>query len=561
MNAGGWIFRLVMTAACLGLLTGCVAISQNAAASQDVQAYMIVTANPEPSNTPFQPVSMDGSRPGELPATLLPTPTDTSTPLPSPTAEPTQTIQPTSTFLPTVPPLPSDTPLPTDLPVNTPTSLPPDTPIPQPSVERPQYAISALLDYAGHGLVVSEVVLYPNRTTYPLSNIVLGVNSNLWTGVFGLQTLAVNDQPTVNYSLSGQWLTVYLTEPLQPGQSIKIGIGYQLSLPYSSAKFENFGYTARQTNLIDWYPFVPPNIGGEWVLPAPYAYGENLVYDKADFRISLMFADPANAPVVAASAPASYENGALMYTLPNARNFTFSASQEYQLNTADANGVTIYSYSFGSNPNAAAMVLEMTRLSVITYTAAFGPYPHTSLTVCETDLNDGLETDGLYFLASSFYREFSGGVKNNLTTIAIHETAHQWWYGSVANNQAVEPWLDEALATYSEHVFFENNYPDLLQWWWNFRVYSHGAVSGWVDSKVYDTSSFSTYVTSVYFNGAVFLQSLRDRIGNQVFLEFIRDYYTRNNGRIATAADFFSILDLHTSVDTSDLVNANFNYR
>ena len=151
--------------------------------------------------------------------------------------------------------------------------------------------------------------------------------------------------------------------------------------------------------------------------------------------------------MVAASAPSRLENGALVFVLPNARNFTLSASPEYLLSTADANGVTIYNYYFASNANAAAMVLELTRLSVITYSSEFDPYPHAALSVCETDLNDGLETDGLYFLASSFYQSFDGSVRNNLSTIAVHETAPQWWYGAVANNQAVEPWLDEAMDT------------------------------------------------------------------------------------------------------------------
>jgi aminopeptidase N len=206
------------------------------------------------------------------------------------------------------------------------------------------------------------------------------------------------------------------------------------------------------------------------------------------------------------------------------------------------------------------MVLELTRMSVNTYTSEFGPYPHTALTVCETDLNDGLETDGLYFLASSFYRAYDGSVHNNLSTIAVHETAHQWWYGAVANNQAQEPWLDEALATYSEHVFYEDNYPGSIDWWWNFRVYSHGA-SGWVDSRLYDTSNFRSYVNAVYFNGAHFLQSLRDRIGDEAFFAFLRDYFARNNGRIASANDFFTVLGLHTNADISDLIKIFFYYR
>jgi aminopeptidase N len=305
---------------------------------------------------------------------------------------------------------------------------------------------------------------------------------------------------------------------------------------------------------------VPPYIGGEWVLPDPAAYGENLVYEKADFRVSLSFADPANAPVVAASAPAALDQGALVYSLPNARNFTISASPEFLVSSADANGITIYNYYFAANADAAAMVLELTRMSVNTYSAEFGPYPHAALSVCETDLNDGLETDGLYFLASNFYRGFDGSVKNNLSIIAVHETAHQWWYGVVANNQAEEPWLDEALSTYSEHVFYEDNYPDLISWWWNFRIYSQEA-TGWVDTRIYDTSSFRAYVNAVYFNGAHFLQSLRDRIGDRAFFAFLRDYYARNNGRIASAYDFFAILDLHTSVDISDLVQQFFQYR
>jgi len=525
-------FLLLLTTSCVPALLTTTTTSTD---PQPLSSYVFVTANPQPTATPFQP------------SQITPLPTMTAFPTLTATPPPTRQVEPVETNTPAIPP--------TTIPGNT--SVPPPPPT---SVDRPQYAISALMDYAGHTVSVSEVVLYPNRSADALASIVFAVNPNLWNGVFALQSLAINDQPSVNYTLAGQWLTVNLDAPLQPGETVKIGIGYQLKLPYSSAKYENFGYTGRQTNLIDWYPFVPPYSAGSWILPDPYSYGENLVYEKADFRVSLSFADPANAPVVAASAPASVENGALVYTLPNARNFTLSVSPEYLVNSADANGVTIYSYYYPEDASAAAMVLELTRMAVNTYSTEFGPYPHSTLTVCETDLNDGLETDGLYFLARSFYRAYDGSVRNNLSVIAIHETAHQWWYGAVASNQATEPWLDEALCTYSEHVFYENNYPDLINWWWSFRVYYYGA-SGWVDSRVYDTASFRAYVNAVYFNGARFLQAVRDRIGDEAFFAFLRDYYTRNNGRVATAGDFFAILDLHTSADYSDLVTTFFRYR
>jgi aminopeptidase N len=274
----------------------------------------------------------------------------------------------------------------------------------------------------------------------------------------------------------------------------------------------------------------------------------------------LSFADPSHQPVVAASAPASVENGALIYVLPNARNFSIAVSPEFLMSSADANGVTIYNYYFPEDAAAAAMAQEMTRMAVNTYSAVFGPYVHSALTVVETDLNDGLETDGLYFLSRNFYREFGGGVQNNLSVIAVHETAHQWWYGAVANNQATEPWLDEAMATYSEHVFFENNYPGLVNWWWNFRVNSKNP-SGPVDLRVYDTPSFDAYFSAVYLQGANFFDALRLRIGDAAFFAFLKDYYTRERGSISSAAAFFAILNEHTTVDYSDLLKTYFYYR
>ncbi len=508
------------------LLASCLAAPISTSTDpHPLEAYVFVTANPQATVTPFQPSP------------------NTETPIAIPTIEPS----PTATF----------TPIPTNPPPS-PTSRPTDVPPPI-SGDKPQYTLSALMDYANRTVTVSQVILYPNQTGETLSSLVLGVNPNLWTGVFFLDTLTINDAPG-EYSLNGQWLTVSLNPPLQPGQAVKIGIAYRLNLPYSSTRHENFGYTWRQANLIDWYPFVVPYAGnGTWVLRDPHPYGENLVYPLADFRVSLTFADSAP-PVVAASAPARYENGAFLYDFPNARNFTISASPHFLVQTADADGITIYNYYFSEHAVAAAHVLEMTRQAVLTYSSVYGPYPHSALSVVETDLNDGLEADGLYFLAANFYNAFDGTVRNNLTVIAVHETAHQWWYGGVANDQALEPWLDESLCTYSERIFYEYNYPGALNWWWNFRIYYYNP-TGYVDWRIYDTGAFRPYVNAVYFQGAKFLEGLRSRMGDAAFLAFLQDYYARNRGRIATSADFFAVLAEHTSADYSDLIRAYFTYR
>jgi len=46
-----------------------------------------------------------------------------------------------------------------------------------------------------------------------------------------------------------------------------------------------------------------------------------------------------------------------------------------------------------------------------------------------------MEYDGLFFLSRDYYTAENGTVLNNLIDIAVHETAHQWWFGLVGNDQ------------------------------------------------------------------------------------------------------------------------------
>ena len=492
------------------------------------QPYILATANRIPTLTPFQP--------GEI------------------TPMPTWPIPPTET------PVPSPTASKTPIPSNTATSLPPTSTATQSALDaRPVYNLNVYWDYAGHTLTVGQEIIYPNQSGEALNEILLAVNPNLWRGAFLLTSLTADGQPITNYSLSGQTLTMPLAAPLASGKSLRIDMTYTLSLPYSSGKFQTFGYTARHSNMIDWFPLIPPYFAGQgWLLREPWSYGENFAYTLADFYVGITFGD-ASPPIVAASAPATIEGNTLRYAFEGARTFSMSASPEFLVATAEENGITIASYYFPEHAAGGQMLLITTQTALRTYQNTIGPYPHTSLAAIETELNDGLESDGLYFLASNFYASYDGSAANNLVMIGAHETAHQWWFGAVSNDQALEPWLDESLCTYAEHIFYEQNYPGLLNWWYNVRIRYYGP-SGYVDTRLYNTGSFRQYVNAVYLRGALFLDALRDRMGDAAFFAFLQDYYTRHRGHIATADTFFIVLADHTS-SVDDIIKSYFYYR
>ena len=163
------------------------------------------------------------------------------------------------------------------------------------------------------------------------------------------------------------------------------------------------------------------------------------------------------------------------------------------------------------------------------YVERYGEYPHPRLTVLESELPDGQEFDGLVFLNPDLFPYYEGTGADYLTAITAHETAHQWWYARVGNDQAIDPWLDESFATYSELFFYEKYYPGLVKWWWWTRVDRY-ASNQCVDLPVYQFTGFRDYVDSVYLRGARMLDALRKRMGNQAFGDSLRQLQSEGLG-------------------------------
>ena len=495
--------------------------------------FQLVTVNPNATATatPFQP---------SLPTS---TPTSSATLPATDTAVPTSTITPTATSTATAIP-PTDTPV-TVIHAPTPTFVPANT--------RTQYTFYVNLKYSARTLHTDEIIKYTNTTGQTLSNVVLAVVPNLSSNCFSLDSLAQDGRAVTAYSLNGQRLAVNLSQPLLPNAVTTFILSFNLSVPPQKGE-KAFGYLTDQINLSDWYPFIVPYDNG-WVLHDPWPFGEYLVYDAADYDVNLKLDDPS--VVVAASAPEQSNGGWMEYRVEAARTFVMSASSRFKRDDSAVGSVKIYSYYFPGDENASGEVLWMATQAMGLYAAKFAPYPHSTISIVETNFPDGQEYDGLVFLSSNFYTKYNGTAKSDLVTIGAHELAHQWWFGLVGSDQATEPWLDEAMAVYTEKIFYEYNYPNYGNWWWNFRTYNFPP-NGYVDGSIYDYSTFTSYVSAVYMNGAAFLDALRSRVGDDAYFAFVKDYAVRYAHKHATADDFFATLRLHTNTNFSDIIRKYF---
>lgn len=463
-------------------------------------------------------------------------------------------------------PLETATP-PLSIPADTPTALPQETPtslsMPAPALERSKYFLDATIDYDARFVTVTQTIQYVNRTGSQLNALVLAVTPNLWDGSFTLDSLAIDGEPLTTYTLDGQRLDIALPSFLPNNETTEIQLQYSLALPFAEQEDPGisrpriYGYTSRQINLVNWYPFLVPNMDGEWILHDPWYYGEHLVYEAADYEVTVRFADPASAPVVAASGAPEQLADSTRYTITAARTFALAASREFQVSSLQVGDAAVSSYYFPFNEAAGQAALQASAEALQVFSQRYGPYPHKSLAIVMGDFNDGMEYSAFFYLSRDFYNLYDGTPANYLTFVAVHETAHQWWFEQVASDQALQPWLDESLCTYSERIYYENTHPDLVSWWWTYRINFYKP-EGFVDIPIYEGQGFRTYTNATYFQGAHFLEKLRQRIGDDVFFAFVQDYLNQSNGKIVTADDFFRILRAHTSADISDLINQYF---
>ena len=419
--------------------------------------------------------------------------------------------------------------------------------------DRPARRVSAdvNIDYQTKSIHVAQTIRFHNREAISLDEIVLDVQANQWEDGFRLLDLKLNDEPAT-YDLKLNRLQIPLDERLSSGCWLEIESHFQLQPAEIRDGLRSyrgyFGYSPRQLNLGHFLPTVAARLDGGWRIHEPIGIGEQVVYEAADWTLSVSVENAADSLVLAA--PGSVTSvGQAEWTveLLNSRDLAISLSEEWrviELQLANDLRVEVYSfadaqiYTNGIRLDGADHVIKEAEKSLVLFGEKFEPYDRERFVILQGDFPDGMEFTGLVFVGGAWFTSFDGGPQNYLTLISVHEIAHQWWYAKVGNDSALNPWLDEALATYSEYLFIEEHYPAYKNWWWSFRVAGFFP-QGKVDSDVYEFSTARAYINAVYLRGVQMLHNLRIDVGDEAFFRMLRAYLAAGSGQIVDPALFW----------------------
>jgi poly-gamma-glutamate capsule biosynthesis protein CapA/YwtB (metallophosphatase superfamily) len=456
-------------------------------------------------------------------------------------------------------------PTPTPMPVVN-TVEPPPPPSSPAGVYRPtqaSYDIKVELDYERHTLQAQERLTFTNTLSLPLADLLLNVPPNRFAGAFALSSLTVDGQPAL-HALEDTSLRVTLPAALLPDQAVTLEMTFSIQPPYmrvgSIFGGGSVGYSESAFNAGNWYPVLAPYRADEgWQAISWHPVGDPYVTDVAAYVVEIR-----TSPDVTVVGPGTMEHwpdeGRWRFAISAARAFAFAASHRYESVAETAYGVTIASYYYPEHRVTGQLILANATASVRLFSDLYGPYPYPDLRIAETDFSGGQEFSGFLLFGSGMHQDYldtGGGPRTVLFTLISHETAHQWWYGVVGNDQAREPWLDEALAKYSEQLFYERLYPEHADWRWAWMGMANRQPAP-LDVTIYDYSSEGTYKDRVYLTGALFLAQLRQTLGDDAFFSFIRAYYRQSANRIVTTDEFLSLLSQYGDREAIQSIVAAF---
>ncbi len=423
---------------------------------------------------------------------------------------------------------------------------------------------------------------------------------------------AADGAPLV-YSIDDQGTTlrVSLREQVASGKSTEVIIGFKGNVPEVDAdetgltshvvkqisaairgerelrRPRDVNFRCRGVMLLGTpYPVLAVHNGDEWVRKLEPSVGDFIFNEVADYEVKIE-ATPGVVVFSSAWKDQTKTDGekSTVLSVGPLREFAIIAGRNLRSEQIEIGDTTLRSIFIPEHATVGKRVLAMAADSFRIFRSKFGPLPFTTINIAEAPLVAGLgstEFSGLDVIASAFYVDFDSAAVRNLPEIireqrpaveqslewgVAHLIAHQWWGAAVGNDPAREPVLDEAMASWSALLYFQDLYgeqkaaallEDQLQGVYRlYRTFGGEDMNANRPSRDYrNTFQYAAVVTT---KGALMFVELQRLMGEEKLLAALRKYYQANLLEIAKLDDLRGVLIAEAPLQQKRAVARTFN--
>ncbi|MGN0961888.1 MAG: M1 family metallopeptidase [Christensenellales bacterium] len=440
-----------------------------------------------------------------------------------------------------------------------------------------------------HTLDVEQVIKYTNRTEnslesvlfhlYPRSfredskcSIISTLNySKCYYNGASFGNMEINelkvDGTATDIKITGNdedILEVKMLDNLTPNEDVNIYIKYSVTLPNINHRF---GYGEDTINLGNFYPIACVYQDGDWVIDSYHYNGDPFYSEISNYNVSLT----CNSNLKLASTgnlnkTTSNENtNTYNISAKAVRDFAIVLSDKFEIVSGNIDGVKVNYYYYKNKYPSECLQAGLD--GVRTFNSLFGKYPYATLNIVESNfVHGGMEYPNLVLISDAV------DIQSDYINVIVHETAHQWWYGLVGNDEFSYGWLDEGLTEYSTILFYNENpsynvnTSELIKNTTNsfstfVDVYTKvfGEADTTMNRKLNEYTNESEYVYIAYVKGLLIFDSLEEILGHDKFIRCLQYYFEQNKFGISTPDKLIEAFEKSSKTELSSFFESWIN--
>ncbi len=262
-----------------------------------------------------------------------------------------------------------------------------------------------------------------------------------------------------------------LPQELLPDSSLSIIIEFETRLP---PLMERTGFIDDFFMVAQWFPKIAvyEKYRHRWSC-SQYHYNSEFFADFGVYDVTITLPEEY---IVAASGLLQEETGLAdgltkwRFAIADVHDFAWSADKRFRKVATRYKDLDILLYLRPQTEPIRDRILSAAQHTYDFCTEYLGEYPYPQVSIVDTPVFASVMEYNTMFLTGNF--DGSGASHARVTPVppnnkfperlTIHEFAHSWWYGMVANDEAKEAWLDEGLAEFTTVKAFERAYGETL---------------------------------------------------------------------------------------------------